>query len=315
MPNLDEYCAHGKPKVVRCLRCERDRELMAAGFPPPTILKGDEVFGSGEQSADRAASSAAVEPSPLYKGSVAAWTCKARAQGTAGGNDPADCDWPVCGCDPHADKVIAVLEESGHFVARHTAPPTELVDNLLKAAKCVYLACEESVADDLSGRLKSAATELTRLTSELEAAKRERDFWKTSSDDWEKSHKLRTIDAEHYKQEAEDLAHSLDETRAALAKAQEVVVAQARALEPFAKVARHIHVRKGCGYNEQTATQVSVELDREADAEARAALNLAPIINGARRTEEIFSIDGLLIRHWLDALAAPKGDAPQSTGE
>lgn len=25
--------------------------------------------------------------------------CAARRQGTAGGNDPADCDWPHCGCD------------------------------------------------------------------------------------------------------------------------------------------------------------------------------------------------------------------------
>lgn len=27
------------------------------------------------------------------------FTCAARRQGTAGGNDPADCDWPYCGCD------------------------------------------------------------------------------------------------------------------------------------------------------------------------------------------------------------------------
>jgi hypothetical protein len=28
-----------------------------------------------------------------------------------GANDPQDCDWPVCGCDPYADKVIAALDE------------------------------------------------------------------------------------------------------------------------------------------------------------------------------------------------------------
>jgi hypothetical protein len=43
----------------------------------------------------------------------ASWHCAARKQGTAGGNDPADCDWPVCGCDPYANKVIAALQESG----------------------------------------------------------------------------------------------------------------------------------------------------------------------------------------------------------
>lgn len=46
-----------------------------------------------------------------------AFTCKARQQGTAGGNDPVDCDWPVCGCDPKANEVIAALEESGALSA------------------------------------------------------------------------------------------------------------------------------------------------------------------------------------------------------
>ena len=39
--------------------------------------------------------------------------CPALAQGTAGGNDPADCNWPVCDCDPYAMKVIEALRESG----------------------------------------------------------------------------------------------------------------------------------------------------------------------------------------------------------
>lgn len=41
------------------------------------------------------------------------WECGARRQGSAGGNDPADCDWPLCGCDPYASKVISALIESG----------------------------------------------------------------------------------------------------------------------------------------------------------------------------------------------------------
>lgn len=55
--------------------------------------------------AARAAISALGEPT--------AWHCASRS----GGGDPtgvqADCDWPVCGCDPYADKVIAALQESG----------------------------------------------------------------------------------------------------------------------------------------------------------------------------------------------------------
>ncbi len=39
--------------------------------------------------------------------------CAARAQGTPGGIDPAECDWPMCGCDPHATKVIEALSEAG----------------------------------------------------------------------------------------------------------------------------------------------------------------------------------------------------------
>lgn len=41
------------------------------------------------------------------------WKCGALAQGTAGGNDPADCGWPGCSCDLYATKVIESLRESG----------------------------------------------------------------------------------------------------------------------------------------------------------------------------------------------------------
>jgi hypothetical protein len=29
-----------------------------------------------------------------------------------------DCDWPMCGCDPHADKVIAALQECDLLMPR-----------------------------------------------------------------------------------------------------------------------------------------------------------------------------------------------------
>lgn len=44
------------------------------------------------------------------------YECKARMAGTAGGNDPQDCDWPRCGCDPYANKVIEGIEESGYEI-------------------------------------------------------------------------------------------------------------------------------------------------------------------------------------------------------
>ena len=37
------------------------------------------------------------------------WRCK--AQRTA--DPPQDCDWPLCGCDDYANRVIAVLDEIG----------------------------------------------------------------------------------------------------------------------------------------------------------------------------------------------------------
>lgn len=39
-----------------------------------------------------------------------AWQCAARRQALP---EPADCNWPDCGCDPHATKVIEALLEQG----------------------------------------------------------------------------------------------------------------------------------------------------------------------------------------------------------
>lgn len=41
--------------------------------------------------------------------------CKAGESNTGGG-DPQECDWPRCGCDPNADKVISTLYESGALI-------------------------------------------------------------------------------------------------------------------------------------------------------------------------------------------------------
>lgn len=40
--------------------------------------------------------------------SAATWTCAAGRQSLP---EPTDCNWPVCGCDPYASKVIEALEE------------------------------------------------------------------------------------------------------------------------------------------------------------------------------------------------------------
>jgi hypothetical protein len=65
------------------------------------------------------------EPSPTVSASgfdpSRSFSCAAREAGTAGGNDPQDCDWPVCGCDPYANKVIEALDESGRLADGCTA--------------------------------------------------------------------------------------------------------------------------------------------------------------------------------------------------
>lgn len=47
--------------------------------------------------------------------------CKARAASTAGGNDPVDCDWPWCGCDPVADRVLAAIQDQGLEIVKREA--------------------------------------------------------------------------------------------------------------------------------------------------------------------------------------------------
>lgn len=50
------------------------------------------------------------------------WECSARKQGTPGGNDPADCDWPGCGCDPSANKVLEAIDEAGFQITKKPTP-------------------------------------------------------------------------------------------------------------------------------------------------------------------------------------------------
>lgn len=42
----------------------------------------------------------------------AIFECKARESKAP---DPQDCDWPFCGCDPYANKVIDAIDESGVY--------------------------------------------------------------------------------------------------------------------------------------------------------------------------------------------------------
>lgn len=50
--------------------------------------------------------------------------------------DPLDCDWPHCGCDPHAERVMAALEEEGLTLVPSTSPRGRVADleSALRAA-------------------------------------------------------------------------------------------------------------------------------------------------------------------------------------
>lgn len=41
------------------------------------------------------------------------WQCTARPWVRS--DPPQDCDWPTCGCDPYANKVVDALVECGHL--------------------------------------------------------------------------------------------------------------------------------------------------------------------------------------------------------
>lgn len=79
-------------------------------LPDGTVLVSPEVGRDWWRNNARAALACTITPQD-----TTSVKCAARQQGTAGGNEPTDCDWPVCGCDPHATKVIEALEESGQL--------------------------------------------------------------------------------------------------------------------------------------------------------------------------------------------------------
>ena len=108
-------CADGKvysdaePEGSPCPECAVDtlEDWLQKEYGLPIKAAGKASFGlSTVRKAfelGQSASATSTKPAP----------CAARKQGTAGGNDPADCDWPGCGCDKAANKVIDSLAESG----------------------------------------------------------------------------------------------------------------------------------------------------------------------------------------------------------
>jgi hypothetical protein len=69
-----------------------------------SLGKGNRFWNCSRPVCQKAAKFLREQPKPY---------CKARAAGTAGGNIGQDCDWPWCGCDPVADRVLAAIQDQG----------------------------------------------------------------------------------------------------------------------------------------------------------------------------------------------------------
>jgi hypothetical protein len=101
-----EYGAHLLPQTAQYNDgLEHAARIAVAQLTPPNAATPE-----GVAAAIRAAKVGRVECSNAPHHDK--WQCKADRSGI-GGNTPQDCDWPCCGCDPYADKVIAALQESG----------------------------------------------------------------------------------------------------------------------------------------------------------------------------------------------------------
>ena len=82
--------------------------------------------------------------------------------------DPTDCDWPACGCDPHAARVVEALQESEW---RSPKQCDELVQEVV-----------EDATDGLRSALLTAQARITALAARLEAAsRRAHDYGSTRS--------------------------------------------------------------------------------------------------------------------------------------
>lgn len=100
-------------KIAWSLRSEDSRE---------DVSKIAEKYGGGGH---RNSSGFNSDGAAFWSRPPAVFQCGARRSGSfqvPGGGDPQECDWPTCGCDDYAMKVIEALEESGFLKDRGVQP-------------------------------------------------------------------------------------------------------------------------------------------------------------------------------------------------
>jgi len=87
-----------------------DRFIKADGSLEWTDKRDNALWLARRQDADALAT--IVEDAWRVVAVAAPFKCASRSANT-GANDPQDCDWPLCGCDGYAIKVIEALQECG----------------------------------------------------------------------------------------------------------------------------------------------------------------------------------------------------------
>jgi hypothetical protein len=122
-PDVDQTCSECQTifkNYHHFIRCDRRPCPMSDG--KGTILE-QLIERNNREIAEAAQPSEAVSPTTYWRNEaekicVRPWQCKARIS-NMGASDPQECNWPFCGCDPTADKVIESLQESGCCLKRN----------------------------------------------------------------------------------------------------------------------------------------------------------------------------------------------------
>lgn len=110
-----------------------------------------------------------------------AWDCAARKQSLP---EPTDCNWPTCGCDPNADKVISALEEQG-FGSPAPDPPSSAGERMREALVPIYVkkwrtlimvppTIRDEINADLADELRAS---LTSQSSKVDSVKAFEKAW------------------------------------------------------------------------------------------------------------------------------------------
>jgi hypothetical protein len=118
------YCRTVFPdSVITCGNCTVAAAIRALAPEAADAPRGMMISDSRKQ--EKHEQLMATHPAPV-------WKCK--AQPTA--DPPQDCDWPTCGCDPYADKVVEALQESGKLAAQATCPHNHPASGLTCGPEC-----------------------------------------------------------------------------------------------------------------------------------------------------------------------------------